>query len=315
MPLIADSIIDVDVTLAELGVEIVVTRDEWIDALCPFHGDTSPSFSINKDTGGWICRHGGETGTIVDLVMYMLDVPRGKAFRWLVKASVGTATLLERLTAVENGPVDDMSDWAEHYNKIPNNIMVNYWFDRGFTSKTARRFGVRYDEAHDALVWPVKDEANNTVSFVRRYLANGPKRYIYPKSHPSTLFPLNQVDLRNDSVILVEGSLDAFWLYQCGVNNVLALLGSNLTQEHMRWLRGSVRKITVFLDNDETGHKATESRDGRGRLRGLIPSLAPYFDVSRVRYPRMVKDPQELSPEEIKAVLEQKISIFGGQGW
>lgn len=54
---------EVEAYYANVGVTKHKPRGDWRDARCPFHEDSSPSFSFNVKTGAWVCRAGcGEGG-------------------------------------------------------------------------------------------------------------------------------------------------------------------------------------------------------------------------------------------------------------
>ena len=44
---------------------------DWASALCPFHSDTKPSFSVNLKHGGWKCFACGESG---DLIQFHMNI-------------------------------------------------------------------------------------------------------------------------------------------------------------------------------------------------------------------------------------------------
>ncbi|KKL52681.1 hypothetical protein LCGC14_2283050, partial [marine sediment metagenome] len=59
---IVDSDLNVEAVLGALDIKTVESRGSWHDCLCPLHQENNPSFSVNLENGGWICRHGEETG-------------------------------------------------------------------------------------------------------------------------------------------------------------------------------------------------------------------------------------------------------------
>src|SRR5438445_13694799 len=59
---------DTRVILETLGIDIRRERGSEISCRCPLHDDRSPSFSINIDTGLWICYAGCGSGNLAQLV-------------------------------------------------------------------------------------------------------------------------------------------------------------------------------------------------------------------------------------------------------
>jgi DNA primase len=54
--------------LTELGITVRSARGEYYLAYCPFHDDSSPSFSIHKSHGGWVCFSGCGKGDLFKLI-------------------------------------------------------------------------------------------------------------------------------------------------------------------------------------------------------------------------------------------------------
>jgi len=75
----------------------------------------------------------------------------------------------------------------------------------------------------------------------------------FERVYPNLLTNLNE----NSKVFLVEGFKACLWLVQHGITNVVALMGSYISerQQHMLHRLGST--IVLFLDNDDAGKEAT----------------------------------------------------------
>ena len=74
-------------------------------------------------------------------------------------------------------------------------------------------------------------------------------------------------------VIVVEGYTDYLSLYQKGIKNVVATLGTALTADHARWLSWHTKQVLVFFDGDAAGEKAALRSLSVLLLFGLIPRL------------------------------------------
>ncbi|CAG8489931.1 13549_t:CDS:2 [Gigaspora margarita] len=62
---------------------------------------------------------------------------------------------------------------------------------------------------------------------------------------------------RKEECYLVEGFFDVISLTKLGVENCLALLGTNLSTEQIKLLKELKKRIILFLDNDQAGQEAT----------------------------------------------------------
>jgi DNA primase len=121
-----------------------------------------------------------------------------------------------------------------------------------------------YDRFRDRIIFPIFTPSKQVVGFGGRVLddslpkyLNSPETPIFNKSR--TLYGLYQTKeacREASTVFLVEGYFDLIALYQHGVKNVTATLGTSLTLNHIRILRGFARKVILVFDSDDAGTKA-----------------------------------------------------------
>jgi DNA primase len=126
--------------------------------------------------------------------------------------------------------------------------------------------GRHYDRFRDRIIFPIVDVHDRVVGFGGRCLddslpkyLNSPETPVYHKS--KTLYGLNAARgaCRQDgSVFIVEGYFDLLALQCQGIQNVVATLGTALTQQHVRVLKGYARKMVLVFDSDEAGIKAAK---------------------------------------------------------
>jgi 5S rRNA maturation endonuclease (ribonuclease M5) len=299
--LIADCAVDVENVLARLGLETSANSRGWAQQLCPFHSERRASFAVNVEHGGWVDYHDGTTGGLVKLVQQVRGCGREEALDFIggvpQTETMSAAELLAKLLYRYEKP-DTESDvrwWAEHYDSLPRDKMSAYFFERGFTPRTMAAFGVRFTPTWGALIWPMRDENENLVGFAARRLpgAPGPK-YLYPKGVQIRLFPENMYD--GDRAVIVEGPLDAMWLYQAGVAGALAILRNAMSARQQAEIRRRAKSVVLMLDNDQPGIEATEA---------AVKALSGQLAMIRVAtYPREdAKDPQELSASEAQEAV------------
>jgi len=115
------------------------------------------------------------------------------------------------------------------------------------------------------IMFPVFNTAGKVVGFGSRVIderqpkyMNSPDTDVYKKSN--TLYGLHQTkgDIRKEKLaILVEGNLDLLSLWQAGVKNVIASLGTSLTDGKESLLSRYAKNVVVFYDSDDAGLKAT----------------------------------------------------------
>ena len=148
------------------------------------------------------------------------------------------------------------------------------------------------DRYRKRLMFPIMDVSGKVIAFGGRKLENNDKIAKYINSNENLvyskkkhLFALNLAK-QSDSkrIILVEGYMDAISLYQRGFDNVVASLGTALTEEQGRLLRKYSEQVILSYDSDSAGQEAI--------LRGLSILENQGCDA-RVLQMEGAKDPDE----------------------
>ncbi len=148
------------------------------------------------------------------------------------------------------------------------------------------------DRYRKRLMFPIMDVSGKVIAFGGRKLENNDKIAKYINSNENLvyskkkhLFALNLAK-QSDSkkIILVEGYMDAISLYQRGFNNVVASLGTALTEEQGRLLRKYCEQVILSYDSDGAGQEAI--------MRGLAILENQGCDA-RVLQMEGAKDPDE----------------------
>lgn len=108
-------------------------------------------------------------------------------------------------------------------------------------------------------IFPIFDKHGNTIGFGGRSTNKLEPKYI---NTPTTAFFTKKDILYNYSnakkypeIYVVEGYFDALSFIEAGKENVVAIMGTSFTEEHLNMLKG--KKIILSLDNDEAGQKKT----------------------------------------------------------
>ncbi len=122
--------------------------------------------------------------------------------------------------------------------------------------------GQYIDRYRNRLMFPICDVRGRVIAFGGRVLddskpkyINSPENVVYSKGRH--LFGLN-VAKRNDirTLLIVEGYMDVISLHQRGITNVVASLGTALTEQQGWLLRKNTEQIVLSFDSDEAGIQA-----------------------------------------------------------
>jgi DNA primase len=154
------------------------------------------------------------------------------------------------------------------------NALRTALMSKGFTTEelvkagllVEREGGGTYDRFRDRVMIPIHDRRGRIVGFGGRVLnsddnpkyMNSPQTPLFDKS--KVLFGLhlaNRAIREADNVIIVEGYMDVMIPYQEGYQNVVAPMGTALTETHLKQLQRLTRRFTLALDPDAAGIHAT----------------------------------------------------------
>lgn len=170
--------------------------------------------------------------------------------------------------------------------------------------------GQYIDRFRNRLMFPIQDVRGRFIAFGGRVLddskpkyINSPENVVYSKGrHLFGLYNAKKNDTKK--IIIVEGYMDAISLHQRGITNVVASLGTALTEAQGRLLRRSSEQIIIGYDADGAGQAAT--------LRGLEILSNLGCDI-RILQIEGAKDPDEFvtkyGKERFLKYVESSISL------
>ncbi|MBC7247546.1 MAG: DNA primase [Actinobacteria bacterium] len=123
-----------------------------------------------------------------------------------------------------------------------------------------------YDRFRDRVIFPIQDLQDRVVAFGGRTLGdaqpkylNSPETAIYVKSRHLYALNLARREIVSQGyAILVEGYTDVISLWQAGVRNAVATLGTALGEEHLRLLSRLTQRVILAFDADRAGIGASE---------------------------------------------------------
>ncbi len=160
-----------------------------------------------------------------------------------------------------------------------------------------RKGGGGYDRFRDRIVFPIRDLSGQVVGFGGRVLDESLPKYINSPETPAfqkgrILFGLDRARKacrQRDSVMIVEGYFDVISLHQKGLQNAVAPLGTGVTDDHIRLLRGFARTFYLVFDPDAAGLRAMER---------IVPTLIRENVAARVVTLPEGKDPDTFVREK-----------------
>ncbi len=146
-----------------------------------------------------------------------------------------------------------------------------------------RESGGPYDWFRDRIVFPIPDSRGAIVGFGARTLGDTQPKYLNSPESPlfrkgEVLYGLPHVRAAGggaaSEVVVVEGYMDVLALFQHGIRNAVATLGTALTASHLRLLKRIAPRIVVFFDGDRAGRAAALRAFGVCAEAGIWASAA-----------------------------------------
>ena len=172
----------------------------------------------------------------------------------------------------------------------------------------------RYDRFRDRLIFPIRDVGGTVIGFGGRSLGDGEPKYLNSPESPifnkrRLLYDLHHARpaiAKAGSAFLVEGYMDALSLYLRGVDNVIATLGTALSEENVAAVKRYTSKVAIFFDNDRAGKAAAFRSLPLFMAVGIMPDI--------VLLPDAVKDPDQLAAglddQALQQALTRQTSLF-----
>lgn len=167
--------------------------------------------------------------------------------------------------------------------------LCTYLTQKGYTAQelldanvAVKRGGTLTDRFYERIMFPITDEFGKAIAFGGRIIGTGEPKYLNSQEtalfHKSkNLYALDKAKetmVATATAIVVEGYTDVIALHEAGLTNVVATLGTALTERHVKLLSRFAKRIVFLFDGDQAGQNAAERA-----LQFLTSSQADFFCV------------------------------------
>jgi len=184
--------------------------------------------------------------------------------------------------------------------------------DAGLASPSTR--GGVYDRFRGRIIIPIRDSSGRAIGLGGRIMpgAEGPK---YLNSPATALFDKSRalygIDVAKGAIrreklaVIVEGYTDVMAAHQAGFENVVASLGTALTEGQVALALRYADEVALAYDVDVAGELATR--------RGLLDEIGPHASKVRVMRVPEGKDPDELirsDPDTWRSLVAERLEVL-----
>ena len=189
--------------------------------------------------------------------------------------------------------------------------LKKYLMDKGYTEAEMLTAGLiieaedkkSHDRFRDKLMFPIADARGRIIGFGGRVLdpsaegqpkyTNSPQTPLFDKSGSLYALNLAKEAIREQGLsVIVEGYMDVITAHQNGFSNVVASMGTSVTEKQVNTLKRLTKNITLALDADAAGEEAM--------LRGVEFENALGAEVKVALLPAG-KDPDDVIKEDAQA--------------
>jgi len=188
--------------------------------------------------------------------------------------------------------------------------LKSHFLERGYSAEELLAAGLLverddkpgYDRFRNRLIIPIRDTRGRVIGFGARALAadqmpkylNSPQTVLFDKSNTLYGLDLARKHIRQtDEAVIVEGYMDVIQAHQREARNVVAQMGTALTEQQLKRIAPLANKIILALDADTAGNAAT------------VRSLS----VARQTLPKKYRATSTSRGIEVESHIEQEIYI------
>lgn len=203
-------------------------------------------------------------------IQYLIHTEAAKYFYQNLKKSEIVLRYLKKRnitskTIIKFGLGFASDNWEDLYHHLLSKKYTKEEINQsGLIVEKKNQQGEFYDRFRNRLIFPVFDLTNRVIAFGGRVLDNKLPKYLNSPETPIFskgyhLYGLNHAksNIEKGQIIIVEGYMDVISLYQYGIKNVVASLGTALTKQQARLLNRYADEVVIAYDGDEAGQKAT----------------------------------------------------------
>lgn len=317
---------DLEGAVRDLGINILSVKGDEALATCPSpdHFDSSPSWSINLDTGQHHCFSCGFGGSFQWLVQITQGMRSGEAVAWIKTRRIRVGVSPEP---------EYQAQWVVHESDLykftdpPQDALD----ERQVTDIACMAQEVLFDMEKNEWVFVLRDPWNGRLMGWQTK-GRGERSSIVDNYPPKikksvTVFGYRHlVETGTDgSVIVVENPVKATKFFSAGLPRAVATCGASFTDYQINELLWPVADEVVFcLDNDSAGHKRVskfiqDSPYARGQVKVFAyPGAVKKINGAYV-HTADDRDPGDLTYEELRAgyanATPAAFTYFRGVDW
>lgn len=311
-------------------------RKDWkgtkVQFCCPIHGESNPSCGIDYDfhpqdsTGTYQVFNCFSCGAHGNLAWFLYkSLPDefssvSQAERFLKNRYKLSGKFID----VNDSLLLNLPDYEKRYSFIdisservvkPYSDLApfksgietyKYFFKRGFDKEDMKKFMIGRDLENKTVTIPAFWEDGSLAGIIGRYIdqsrPHNSRFKIYNFNKGALIYPLDKLEVVDDTLIGLESMLDVIMLHKWGYPNAFAVMGDGMTEAQAEMVASRCSKFIDLSDNDKGGSAFSRVAKKALKSRG-VQYLVPQY------YPDEGKDPCEWGELETVKVISSARSM------
>lgn len=321
--------VSIRMVLDKYGVKLKESGKS-LTSCCPIHKGSNPrQFSVSPEKNAWRCfgncNTGGNVLDLVALMEYGDNNPESiRQAALLLQNWFNFGSSTEKPTGKKLVREKEISHESDTPKKDPpndnqkintplafelKNLDPNHeWFQaRGLSPETVNNFGLGLQgkgSLAGRIAIPIHDYEDQLVAYCGRAITEEQiekeGKYKLPVNFQKSqvIYNLHRQPHDQKILILVESFISVWWLYQAGLKNAVALMGSDLSpaQENLiiNFFAGRSGGVVLLFDADDSGKKCTSE---------CLNRLSSRLFVKAVDISAHGRKPHQLTPQQLRLFL------------
>lgn len=307
---------NISTVLEAFGCEIFLTSGDWIVTNCPFseirHAkgkDFRPSFAFNEEF--YLCHACQLKGNLTNLA-FELSKTFNQQYREIKNLLLGSPEnqVIKAITA-KNKPKQKFYEiplFDIKPNVFDESLLENYsnqFSDEAKQYLERRKLNFEcylWNSVEQRIVIVQRDFNFSLVGISGRSISENIKpkyKNIAGSDKDKFLYGEHEINFKNKTCIIVEGQFDRDYITGLGYENVLAVMGSSISDFQCKKLITFFNRAIYFPDGDDPGLKAKDKFFEKLKSHLLIDSIhlkEEHFSLH--------KDPNDMTEDEIRSYLD-----------
>ena len=283
--------------LEKIGIEVSNVNGNEIQFKCPFHDDTNPSASFNTTDlvyNCFVCGGGSLKYLTKQLGYEDISIQ-------LEKIPPSIISLEKQLSDMMQTKSIDEDIFEDEFNMIENEMECPDYLLNRVKYETVLNFDLHICDSYksfynERIIFPLYSY-NNRGFVARDYTEMKPQKYLFPKNMKKQEYLFG--DMRNDTVIVVEGVFDVMKLWEYGYYSCVSTMGITIGDIQVEMMiKNGIKNIILMPDGDDAGRNSINNFDGYTE----VFQIDAMFSVSG-------KDPCDMSKYEVDMAYEKRWDV------